>query len=162
MSNKDKSSAITSSPTSPMSERTLCVTLERIEAAQEEQTRIESERAGAAKLRTRILTAFGGIITAAAVAGFAWVWDAQTTNALQDAAIRQVHEDADTHDPTPPGHEDLIAHDSALDRRVDGIDRAQKAINMRLDRRDREQTKALGEILTEIRRHNRRPATWGE
>ena len=154
-----------SNPPHKMSERTLRTTLERIESTIEEQKTIEAERAGAAKLRTRILTAFGGVITAAAVAGFAWVWDAQTTNALQDVAIEQLARDARTHDPTPPGHEELgelETHDVALDRRVDAAENASKAINVRLDNMEKQSKTRHDAVLLELRRIRTRRPTWGD
>lgn len=153
-----RSSVSDSSP--KISERTLCVTLERIEKAQREQRDIENKRAGASSTRARLLTAFGGVLTAAAIGGFVWVWDAQTTNALQDAAIEQVQLDARNHDAPPPGHGDLAAADVALQRRVDGVEGATKAINERLDRNDTTATERHRQILEELRRR-RAPRTWG-
>lgn len=145
---------------SKMSERTLRKTLEEISKAQQEQRDVERERAGASKFRAKILTVFGGCITAAAIAAFVWVWNVQTTSALRGAAIEQVRIDARNHDAPPPGHGDLEAADVALQRRVDGVERATKAINERLTRNDELATTRHGEVLNQIRALRGR-RTWG-
>lgn len=147
-----------SDPLVKMSERTL---LERIEAAQQAQVVIEAKRAGAASFRAKLVTLFGGVLTAAIVAAFVWVWNAQTTNALQGAAIIEIERRAHEHDPPPPGHEEHDAARVLLDRRVDGVERATKAINDRLDRSDRDAVERHRQILEEIRRMRRAPRTWG-
>lgn len=147
------------SSTPKMSERTLRNTLEGIEKAQLAQRDIESKRAGASSTRAKLLGAFGGLLTAAAIGGFVWVWDAQTTNALQDAAIQQVQLDARNHDAPPPGHGDLTAADVVLQRRVDGVEGATKAINERLDRNDTTAATRHAEILRALR--ERRRSRWG-
>lgn len=162
--------SVTGRPPPPkMSERTLRTALESIakkchdngDAIGALQT-IEDERAGASKFRAKLLAVFGGMITAAAVAGFAWMWDAQTTSALQGAAIEQVQSDAREHDPTPPGHGELEAHDAALDRRVDANESATKAINARLRRMEATATKRNADVLAELRRIRNSRHAWGD
>jgi len=136
-------------------------TLTEIKKAQQAQVVIEAERAGAQKLRTRLFAIFGSMITAAAIGGFVWVWDAQASNQSQDAAIERINERAHEHDPTPPGHEEIEAQQATTDRRVDGIERSTKAITGRLDRMEREQATRHAETLAEIRRLRNARRTWG-
>ena len=142
------------------SERTLRKTLEDIATAQQDQRDVERKRMGASSFRARLLTMFGGVLTAAAISGFVWVWDAQTTNALQEAAIEQVRRDARNHDPSPPGHGELEVIDHALQRRVDGVEQAVKAINDRLDRSDIDAVVRHRDLLNEIRQMYRAPRAW--
>jgi len=123
-------------------------TLTQIKTAQAEQARIEAERTGASKMTARLLTLFGSILSASAIAGFVWVWDAQSTNQAQSSEIERLEERQREH-----GHSDIERSVGVSTRRVDGLERAHKNINARLDR----QGEQLDSILLELRR----PRTWG-
>lgn len=147
-----------------MSERTLRTTLGSIEAAQHAQLLLETERMGAAKFRTKLFALFGGLITAAALAGFTWVWTVQASTTSHETRIDTL----ETNPAEDHGHAaidgDVEAAEAAIeevDDRVDAADAATKAINTRLDRMEREATTRHETVLGELRRLRARPRTWG-
>lgn len=138
-------------------------TLRSIKDAQSKQSRIEAERTGASKMTSRLLAVFGSMITAGAIGCFVWVWDAQQTSADQGAAIHRVERMQTVHSDLV-GHPDLAATQHATERRIDGIEAAQKAIGERLDRSERDQLTRHRELLEELRHlraASRQPRTWG-
>ena len=135
--------------------------LTAITQTQSKHAKIEAERAGASRLTARLVAVFGSLITAAAVASFVWVWDANVTNHAQDARIERIDERGREHDPPPPGHTELEREAVATARRVDANERSNKAINDRLDRMDREQESRHREVLEELRRLRATRRTWG-
>lgn len=136
----------------PLDSRAIRKQLAEIKEAQDEQSDIEAQRTGAGKLTAKLVTLFGAIITAAAVGGFVWVWDAQASNARQDSDLRHIIERTHEHDPAPLGHGEITAAQRATERRVDGLEAAQSAVNARLDRADAKQTRRHQDLMEAIRR----------
>lgn len=105
--------------------------------------KIENERSGAGKLTSRLLAIFGGLGTAIAIAFAALLWNGNAADAGRDAAIAHQAEKA-TENTSAIRH--LADEAVELERRVDGLDSATKAVNGRLDRQSRQ----LDELLRRI------------
>lgn len=131
--------------------------LRQIKQAQAEQARIEAERTGASKTTSRLVAIFGSTITAAAIAGFAWVWTANANNERQDVEI----ETLSVNPPREHGHGEIGSDVRALERRVASVEASYAAIGDRLDRIESEGTARHAEVLEELRQLRAARATWG-
>lgn len=135
-------------------------TLSDLKKGQASQREIEAERTGASKLTAKLLTFFGTVITAAAIGGFVWVWDAQAANHRQDAEIVHFEERMHSHDPAPAGHEDLEASVLENSRRIAAANSEARVIKTRLDAFERQQATRHAELIAELRRLRTARRTW--
>lgn len=136
-------------------------TLHAIKVELAGQREIEAERAGAAKLRNRLIAGFGSLITAGALAGFGWVATVQSKTTTHEVQIERIEERAHDHDPPPNGHEDLDERIDSNRDRVQAVEHTTRGIGSRLDRMEREATTRHNEITAELRRLRNARRTWG-
>jgi len=121
--------------------------LRAIKLAQAKQAEVESERRGAAKTQSRLVTIFGALFTASVIAGFAWVWNANTTNAAQEVELGVLS----TNPPATHGHVELAHEGAARDQRISALEASYAAINRRLDRMEEEARRRHEETLEALR-----------
>jgi len=132
--------------------------LRSIKLAQAEQAKIEHERTGASKTVGRLVTIFGSLITAGAIAGFAWIWNANATNASQAVEIEVL----ENNPPNTHGHVEIVNESRERERRIGALEASFVEINNRLDRNEREQAARHAEVLEELRRLRAgSPRRWG-
>lgn len=134
--------------------------LRQIKQAQAEQSRIESERTGASRTAGRLVAVFGSLITAAAIGGFAWVWNANADNRRQEVQIETLQ----SNPPPTHGHAVIDRDARAIELRIVAIESSYAAITSRLDRIERENTARHTELIEELRRSRAagsRAPTWG-
>lgn len=107
------------------------------------QARLEAERTGASKTTGKIIAVFGSIITAAALAGFGWLWNTQAKGQEHESAIARMNE---VQTQQSESIETAETEATAVERRVSGNEAAIRSINERLDR-----------ILEELRQQRANP-----
>jgi len=122
--------------------------LRAIKLAQATQAEIEAERTGASKTTSRLVTVFGTLITAAAIGGFAWVWNANATNAVQEVELGELA----TNPPSSHGHDEIIRAEHRNESDISSLKSSYSEINRRLDRMEREAETRHAETLEELRR----------
>jgi len=156
-SDRAKPPPIPSEPPRKLDNDYVRAALKAIKETQAEQAHIESERAGAAKYRNRLLTVFGGVMTAAAIGVFGWMWHADKTIDAHTSKITQLS----TNPARPHGHASLASEQRATQKQVNGLQGSHEALTERLDNNATAQNEKLDNILNAVRHGNAQRRTWG-
>lgn len=96
-----------------------------------------AEREGASKLTAKLVGILGGIVIAGFLGLFGYLWSGNADDTRRDAMIERLAEKQTDH-ASRPGHTQVERRVNDQERRIDGVDRNQKALRHDVDEQDQE------------------------